>query len=127
MKNIIFIGMPASGKSTIGVVVAKHLGYDFIDSDLLIQKQEKRLLKDIIADVGNEGFLDLGGSYRSYTHIPHTDIQICKYTSLYTHIHSDTHKCMHICRHTYTHVCIQILAPIYTDQHTQTQHVHLHT
>lgn len=57
MKNIIFIGMPASGKSTIGVVVAKHLGYDFIDSDLLIQKQEKRLLKDIIADVGNEGFL----------------------------------------------------------------------
>ena len=57
MKNIIFIGMPASGKSTIGVVVAKHLGYDFIDSDLLIQKQEKRLLKEIIADVGNEGFL----------------------------------------------------------------------
>lgn len=57
MKNVIFIGMPASGKSTIGVVVAKHLGYDFIDSDLLIQKQEKRLLKDIIADVGNEGFL----------------------------------------------------------------------
>jgi len=57
MKNVIFIGMPASGKSTIGVVVAKHLGYDFIDSDLLIQKQEKRLLKDIIVDVGNEGFL----------------------------------------------------------------------
>lgn len=57
MKNVIFIGMPASGKSTIGVVVAKHLGYDFIDSDLLIQKQEKRLLKEIIADVGNEGFL----------------------------------------------------------------------
>lgn len=57
MKNIIFIGMPASGKSTIGVVVAKHLGYDFIDSDLLIQKQEKRLLKDIIAEVGNDGFL----------------------------------------------------------------------
>ena len=57
MKNIIFIGMPASGKSTIGVVVAKHLGYDFIDSDLLIQKQEKRLLKEIIADVGNDGFL----------------------------------------------------------------------
>ena len=57
MKNIIFIGMPASGKSTIGVVVAKHLGYDFIDSDLLIQKQEKRLLKEIIADVGNEEFL----------------------------------------------------------------------
>ncbi|MBQ8558643.1 MAG: shikimate kinase [Tyzzerella sp.] len=57
MKNIIFIGMPASGKSTVGVVVAKRLGYDFIDTDLLIQKQEKRLLKEIIADVGNDGFL----------------------------------------------------------------------
>lgn len=57
MKNIIFIGMPASGKSTIGVVVAKRLGYEFIDTDLLIQKQEKRLLKEIIADIGNEGFL----------------------------------------------------------------------
>ena len=57
MKNIIFIGMPASGKSTVGVVVAKRLGYDFIDTDLLIQKQENRLLKEIIADVGNEGFL----------------------------------------------------------------------
>ena len=57
MKNIIFIGMPASGKSTIGVVVAKRLGYEFIDTDLLIQTQEKRLLKEIIADIGNEGFL----------------------------------------------------------------------
>ena len=57
MKNIIFIGMPASGKSTVGGVVAKRLGYDFIDTDLLIQKQENRLLKEIIADVGNEGFL----------------------------------------------------------------------
>lgn len=57
MKNIIFIGMPASGKSTVGVVVAKRLGYEFIDTDLLIQKQEKRLLKEIISDVGNDGFL----------------------------------------------------------------------
>ena len=57
MKNIIFIGMPAAGKSTIGVVIAKRLGYDFIDTDLLIQKQENRLLKEIIADVGNDGFL----------------------------------------------------------------------
>ncbi len=57
MKNIIFIGMPASGKSTVGVVVAKHLGYDFIDTDLLIQKQESKLLKEIIEEVGNEGFL----------------------------------------------------------------------
>jgi len=59
MKNIIFIGMPASGKSTIGVVVAKRLGLDFIDTDLLIQKQEKKLLKEIIAERGNEGFLEI--------------------------------------------------------------------
>lgn len=59
MKNIIFIGMPASGKSTVGVVVAKRLGYEFIDTDLLIQKQEKKLLKEIIAEVGNGGFLEI--------------------------------------------------------------------
>lgn len=56
-NNIIFIGMPASGKSTIGVVAAKRLGYEFIDTDLLIQKQEKKLLKDIIAEKGTDGFL----------------------------------------------------------------------
>ena len=59
MKNIIFIGMPASGKSTVGVVVAKRLGYGFVDTDLLIQAQEKKLLKEIIAEVGNEGFLEI--------------------------------------------------------------------
>ena len=57
MNNIILIGMPASGKSTVGVVVAKRLGYEFIDTDLLIQKQEKRLLKEIIEQEGNDGFL----------------------------------------------------------------------
>lgn len=57
MKNIIFIGMPAVGKSTVGVVVAKRLGFDFIDTDLLIQKQENRLLREIIAEEGIDGFL----------------------------------------------------------------------
>lgn len=57
MKNIILIGMPAVGKSTVGVIVAKRLGYEFVDTDLLIQKQENKLLKDIIEEVGNEGFL----------------------------------------------------------------------
>ncbi len=59
MKNIIFIGMPAVGKSTIGVVTAKFLGYDFLDTDLLIQKTEGRLLKDIIAREGQDGFLKI--------------------------------------------------------------------
>lgn len=59
MKNIIFIGMPAVGKSTVGVVVAKRLGYEFIDTDLLIQKQEKRLLREIIAEEGIDSFLQI--------------------------------------------------------------------
>ena len=50
MDNIILIGMPASGKSTVGVVLAKRLGYEFIDTDLLIQKQEQALLREIIAE-----------------------------------------------------------------------------
>lgn len=56
MKNVIFIGMPAVGKSTVGVVVAKRLGYEFVDTDLLIQKQEKKLLREIIEEKGIEGF-----------------------------------------------------------------------
>lgn len=59
MKSIILIGMPAVGKSTVGVVVAKRLGYEFIDTDLLIQKQENRLLKEIIDDEGIDGFLKI--------------------------------------------------------------------
>lgn len=59
MKNIIFIGMPAVGKSTVGVVIAKRMGYEFIDTDLLIQKQEQRLLHEIISDVGVDGFLQI--------------------------------------------------------------------
>ena len=49
MDNIILIGMPAAGKSTIGVVIAKRLGYQFVDTDILIQEEEGKLLKDIIA------------------------------------------------------------------------------
>ena len=59
MKNIIFIGMPAVGKSTVGVIVAKRLGYRFVDADILIQEKEGKLLKDIIAEKGIEGFLEI--------------------------------------------------------------------
>lgn len=58
MNNIILIGMPGSGKSTVGVVLAKMLGYNFIDTDLLIQEQNGALLQDIIDRDGNEAFLE---------------------------------------------------------------------
>ncbi|WP_124067890.1 shikimate kinase [Clostridium sp. E02] len=59
LDNITLIGMPASGKSTIGVLLAKRLGFSFVDVDILIQEKEQRLLKDIIKDEGLAGFLDL--------------------------------------------------------------------
>ena len=56
--NIVLIGMPGSGKSTVGVILAKSLGVDFIDTDLLIQRRENRLLQDIIDKDGIDFFLD---------------------------------------------------------------------
>lgn len=57
-KNIVLIGMPGVGKSTVGVILAKLLGCKFIDTDLIIQEQEKKLLKDIIAENGVDGFIE---------------------------------------------------------------------
>lgn len=54
--NIILIGMPGAGKSTVGVVLAKKLGYAFVDSDLVIQSREGKLLHEIIEEQGIEGF-----------------------------------------------------------------------
>ena len=56
MNNIILIGMPGCGKSTIGVVLAKVMGFDYIDSDLLIQQRENRLLSRILEEEGPEAF-----------------------------------------------------------------------
>ncbi len=58
-SNIILIGMPGSGKSTVGVVLAKNLGYHFIDSDLLIQEREHRLLSEIIEQEGLDRFNEI--------------------------------------------------------------------
>lgn len=57
-SNIVLIGMPAVGKSTVGVILAKILGYRFIDTDIVIQEKENRLLRDIIASEGVDGFIE---------------------------------------------------------------------
>lgn len=57
--NIVLIGMPGVGKSTVGVVLAKRLGYRFVDSDLVIQEQYGKLLHQLIEEHGVEGFRKL--------------------------------------------------------------------
>lgn len=57
--NIVLIGMPGVGKSTVGVVLAKALGYNFVDADLVIQQQTGKLLCELIAEHGTEGFLEI--------------------------------------------------------------------
>lgn len=59
MQNIILIGMPGCGKSTVGVVLAKELNMDFLDTDLLIQQQTGHKLQEIIEERGLDGFLAL--------------------------------------------------------------------
>ena len=61
-SNITLIGMPGSGKSTVGVVLAKLECMTFIDGDLLIQNKEGKRLHKIIDEIGNEGFLKLENS-----------------------------------------------------------------
>ena len=55
-ENIVLIGMPGAGKSTVGVVLAKHLGCRFVDSDLVIQEKYGKLLHELIEEHGVEGF-----------------------------------------------------------------------
>ena len=59
MDNIVLIGMPGAGKSTIGVVLAKNIGYSFVDSDLVIQEKEGKLLHEIISEIGDDGFREV--------------------------------------------------------------------
>jgi len=56
-RSVILIGMPGAGKSTVGVILAKELGLDFIDADLVIQAREQKLLREIIEERGVDGFL----------------------------------------------------------------------
>jgi shikimate kinase len=57
VKNIILIGMPSAGKSTVGIIVAKHRGMSFVDTDVLIQTEQGRLLQDILNNDGIDTFL----------------------------------------------------------------------
>ena len=59
MDNITLIGMPGSGKSTVGVVLAKMLGYRFLDADLLIQERQGALLQELLDAHGVDAFLDM--------------------------------------------------------------------
>lgn len=58
-NNIVLIGMPGAGKSTVGVVLAKVVGHKFVDSDLVIQETTGKLLHELIAEHGMEGFLEI--------------------------------------------------------------------
>ena len=58
-ENIVLIGMPGSGKSTVGVLVSKALGMDFMDVDLVIQQREGKLLQDSVDELGAQGFMEL--------------------------------------------------------------------
>jgi shikimate kinase len=58
-ENIALIGMPAVGKSTVGVLLAKKMGLDFVDTDILIQAKEHKTLAQLIACHGMERFLEI--------------------------------------------------------------------
>ena len=58
-NNIVLIGMPGVGKSTLGVILAKILGYKFLDADLVIQEREGKLLREIIEERGVLGFMEV--------------------------------------------------------------------
>ena len=58
-KNVILIGMPAVGKSTVGVILAKRLNFSFLDMDILIQTREGKSLQELIQRHGASGFCDI--------------------------------------------------------------------
>ena len=74
MSNIVVIGKPGCGKSTVGVVVAKNLALDFIDSDLLIQREEGKRLSEIIERCGDDGFREIENRVNSEIQAEHSVI-----------------------------------------------------
>ena len=74
MKNIVLIGMPGCGESTVGVVLAKATGFRFTDSDLIIQEKDGRLLSEIIDEEGLDGFERIENEINSSLTAKHTVI-----------------------------------------------------
>lgn len=72
--NVILIGLPTSGKSTVGVVLAKILGMQFLDTDLLIQQKTGKRLNEIIDSEGTQGFLRIEESVCLSIDVDHTVI-----------------------------------------------------
>ncbi|MCI8660820.1 MAG: shikimate kinase [Lachnospiraceae bacterium] len=73
-SNITLIGMPASGKSTIGVLLAKRLGYSFVDVDIVIQEKTGKLLKEILKEQGPDGFLQVEDRINQELNVKHSVI-----------------------------------------------------
>lgn len=73
-KNVVLIGMSGAGKSTLGVLLAKALGKDFIDTDLLIQQREHRLLQEILDSEGSERFIEIEGAVAASLNVKNTVI-----------------------------------------------------
>lgn len=74
MNNIVLIGMPGCGKSTIGVLLAKIIGYDFVDTDILIQQKENKKLYKIIQENGLEYFKKVENEVNSTLNLTNTVI-----------------------------------------------------
>ncbi len=70
--NLVLIGMPASGKSTVGVILAKILGYNFVDADIVIQEKDGRKLSEIIEAEGIDGFIAVENKINSEIEVQKT-------------------------------------------------------
>ena len=73
-NNIVLIGMPGAGKSTLGIVLAKILNYNFIDADLVIQNQCDKTLQKLIDACGPEGFIQVENQILSDLNAEHSII-----------------------------------------------------
>ena len=73
-NNFRLIGMPGSGKSTLGVVLAKKIGYSFIDSDIVIQDTYKKTLEQLIEENGDTGFIKIENDVNCLISPEHTII-----------------------------------------------------